>query len=291
MSFTVDDFHDLVRLLEQHPDWKAMLRQQMVGPELLALPDLVRQLTEAQLRTEQRLDTLTARVEELAAAQARTEQRLDTLTARVEELAAAQGRTEQRLDTLTARVEELAAAQVRTEQRLDTLTVAQVRTEQALRTLAETTEKLATGLGRTRQEVGSLSEIVGALTEDRGEQALLAALASGGFRLVGRPGPLALDGVGEIDVVVPVEDPNGQHFWAVLESRARLRRGDVAAWDRRLRDPEFRALLGNEGVTGPLLVYAFGVRIYRDAEEEGRTSGIGILGAHGEIVAPIPRNS
>lgn len=100
MPFIVDDFLDLLRLLEQHPEWRTELRRQVLSDEFLELPALVRQLTEAQLGTEQRLS-------ELAAAQSHTEHRLS-------ELAAAQSRTEQRLS-------ELAAAQSSTEQRLEAL--------------------------------------------------------------------------------------------------------------------------------------------------------------------------
>src|SRR6266508_1836131 len=79
------------------------------------LRDIVRELAQAQLRTE-------ARVEELAQAQARTEVRLDSLTTRVEELAQAQLRTE-------TRMEALAQAQARTEARMEALAQAQLRTE------------------------------------------------------------------------------------------------------------------------------------------------------------------
>lgn len=100
MAFTIQDFHDLVALLEQHPEWRADLRRLVLTEEVLTLPQAVRELTEAQRRTEQR-------VEALAEAQRRTEQR-------VEELAEAQRRTEQR-------VGELATAQYRTEQRIGRL--------------------------------------------------------------------------------------------------------------------------------------------------------------------------
>ena len=100
MAFTVQDFHDLIGILEQHPEWRTDLRRLVLTEELLSLPQIVRDLAEAQQRTEQR-------VEELAEAQRRTEQR-------VEELAEAQRRTEQR-------VEELAEAQRRTEQRIGRL--------------------------------------------------------------------------------------------------------------------------------------------------------------------------
>ncbi|HLG72129.1 MAG TPA: hypothetical protein VK009_17060 [Chloroflexota bacterium] len=93
MAFTVDDFQDLLRLLEQHPEWRAELRRQVLSEELLGLPELVLQLAD--------------RVDQLAEAERRTEERLDTLT--------------MRLDALTMRVDALAQAQERTEQRIEAL--------------------------------------------------------------------------------------------------------------------------------------------------------------------------
>lgn len=86
MSFTVDDFQDLVRLLGQHPEWQAELRRQLLTDELLELPALVRQLAEAQVRTEQRLDALTARVDTLVEVQVRIENQLGTLVRQVSSL-------------------------------------------------------------------------------------------------------------------------------------------------------------------------------------------------------------
>jgi hypothetical protein len=100
MAFTVQDFHDLIGILEQHPEWRTELRRLVLTEELLSLPQIMHDLAEAQQRTEQR-------VEELAEAQRRTEQHLA-------DLVAAQRRTEQR-------VEELAEAQRRTEQRIGRL--------------------------------------------------------------------------------------------------------------------------------------------------------------------------
>jgi hypothetical protein len=72
MAFTVRDFHDLIGILEQHPEWRADLRRLVLTEELLSLPQIVHDLAEAQQRTEQR-------VEELAEAQRRTEQRIGRL--------------------------------------------------------------------------------------------------------------------------------------------------------------------------------------------------------------------
>ena len=93
------------------------------------LKSIVRELAEAQKRTE-------IKIEELAEAQKGTERRLDSLTVKVEELAEAQKGTERRLDSLTVKVEELAEAQKRTE---------------------EEVRKLAVGLNRTREDLGGLS--------------------------------------------------------------------------------------------------------------------------------------
>jgi outer membrane murein-binding lipoprotein Lpp len=102
MAFTVDDVQDLIRLLAQHPEWRAELRPLILGDEILGLPASMRELSAAQARTEAALDRLTGRVEELAAAQSRTE-------TRVEELAAAQARTEARVDQLSRAIEDLTA--------------------------------------------------------------------------------------------------------------------------------------------------------------------------------------
>ncbi len=70
MSFGIDDFHDLVRLLELHPEWRADLRRLVLTEELLALPEQVARF---------RADT-ERRFQELAEAQSRTDEHIATLT-------------------------------------------------------------------------------------------------------------------------------------------------------------------------------------------------------------------
>ena len=129
MSFTVNDLQDLTRLLATHPEWLSEVRRLVLTEELLKLPEAVRELVEAQRRTEEQLAQLAARVSELAEAQRRSEERLsrleerlDQLAVRVDQLAEAQRRTEERLDQLAARVDQLAEAQRQTEERLNRLT-------------------------------------------------------------------------------------------------------------------------------------------------------------------------
>lgn len=93
MAFGVEDFRGLIELLAQHPEWRAELRRHVLSDDLLELPALIRQLAEAQARTE-------ARVEALASAQASVVDQLGRVEAALLELAEAQHRTEARLETL-----------------------------------------------------------------------------------------------------------------------------------------------------------------------------------------------
>ena len=68
----MEEWLDLVRLLEQHPEWRAELRRLVLTEEVLSLPRTVSELAEAQRRAEQRL-------EELVETQRHTEQRLQEL--------------------------------------------------------------------------------------------------------------------------------------------------------------------------------------------------------------------
>ncbi len=107
MAFLPEDFHDLVVLLEQRPEWRAELRRLVLSEELLSLPALVRELAEAQRRAEARLEGVEDR---LARAEARLEGVEDRL-ARAEELLAqlieVQRHAERRLGRLETQVGDL----------------------------------------------------------------------------------------------------------------------------------------------------------------------------------------
>jgi hypothetical protein len=44
MPFELRDFQDLLRLLQEHPDWREELRALLLTQELLTLPAFVREL-------------------------------------------------------------------------------------------------------------------------------------------------------------------------------------------------------------------------------------------------------
>lgn len=100
MAFTIEDYHDLVSLLEKHPEWKMELRRLLLPDELLSLPEIVRELAEAQRRTEERLNAL-------AQAQQLLTERVDALTQRVDALAEGQQRLTEQMTVLTSRVDAL----------------------------------------------------------------------------------------------------------------------------------------------------------------------------------------
>lgn len=60
MAFSVNDLQDLLTLLREHPEWRAEVRKEVLGDELLVLPDVVRELVA-------RLDALTEELRNLVA--------------------------------------------------------------------------------------------------------------------------------------------------------------------------------------------------------------------------------
>lgn len=104
MVFRVDDFHDLVRLLQERPEWRAELRRLVLTDELLAVPEQIDRLRQ---ETDHRfgelagsLAALTARVDGLA-------QHMEALTGRMDGLAQHMEALTGRMDALTAQMSTL----------------------------------------------------------------------------------------------------------------------------------------------------------------------------------------
>lgn len=58
----IRDFHEVIRLLEAHPEWRAELRRVILTDDLLRLPEQVQALVAVQRRTEEQLLALTKQV-------------------------------------------------------------------------------------------------------------------------------------------------------------------------------------------------------------------------------------
>ncbi len=186
MAFEVDDYLDLIRLLQEHPEWRAELRRLLLTEELLALPELVRDLVhaqrqtqehlaalaEAQRRIEQQVEALTQQVQALAEAQRRTEERVSRVEEELAKLAEAQRRTEERVSRVEEELVKLAEAQRRTEERVSRveeelvkLAEAQRRTEERVSRVEEELAKLAEAQRRTEERVSRVEEELAKLAE------------------------------------------------------------------------------------------------------------------------------
>jgi len=187
MAFTVEEFRDLVRLLEERPEWRAELRRLVLTDELLALPELVRALAEAQRRTE-------VQVAALAEAQRRSEDRLGRVEERIAGLTEAQRRTEVQMAALADAQRRSEDRLGRVEERIAGLTEAQRRTEVQMAALADAQRRSEDRLGRVEERIAGLTEAqrrtevqVAALAEaQRRTEAEMAALAEAQRRSEGR---------------------------------------------------------------------------------------------------------
>src|SRR5213083_2963617 len=63
MPFTVEEFRDIVRILEEKPEWRAELRRLVLTEELLSLPEQVAVL---RAETERRFQEMAATADKLA---------------------------------------------------------------------------------------------------------------------------------------------------------------------------------------------------------------------------------
>ena len=176
LALTVEDLADLIRLIEAHPEWRAMLRQLVLSEELLDLPRVVQELTEAQRHTElglqrlseevraltQRVDSLAQRVDSLA-------EQMQHLTQRVDSLAEQMIQLTQRVDNLTQRVDTLAEQVQHLTQRVDSLTEQMQHLTQRVDDLTQRVDDLTEQMLHLTQRVDALAEQVDSLTRQMRE--------------------------------------------------------------------------------------------------------------------------
>ena len=92
MTTDINNIYDLLQLLDDRPDLAAELRQRILTPELLAMP--------------QQLAELTSEVKDFIAEQRETNRRTDARLDRLEEIAARSEERQARLEEIAARSEE-----------------------------------------------------------------------------------------------------------------------------------------------------------------------------------------
>jgi chromosome segregation ATPase len=126
MAFTVNDFRDLIALLEARPDWRAELRRLVLSDELLRLPEEMRELTavvrdlaEQMRRSETRLVQVEERLGEVEVRLDKVEERLDKAEVRLGEVEVRLGEVEVRLGEVEVRLDKVEERLGEVEVRLD----------------------------------------------------------------------------------------------------------------------------------------------------------------------------
>jgi hypothetical protein len=137
MAFTVEDFEDMLRILERNPEWQERMRRAILSRELLELPErllaLVQQLIESNARNSAQIAELTRTVQrhdETIATLIQTVQRHNEILLRHDELIAELIQTVQRHNEILLRHDELIAELIQTVQRHDALIAELIQTVQ-----------------------------------------------------------------------------------------------------------------------------------------------------------------
>jgi len=178
-STDMSDFHELISLLEQHPEWRAELRRLILTEELLTVPETVsqlveaqkrtdeqiRQLTEAQRQTTEQIRQLTARVDDLTVRLEQLTARVDDLTVRLEQLTARVDDLTVRLEQLTARVDDLTVRLEQLTARVDELTARVDQIAEEIQALARRVEELTTVVNSLAQSFQKIVDDVAKLKE------------------------------------------------------------------------------------------------------------------------------
>jgi hypothetical protein len=252
---TVEDLRDLLRLLDEHPEWLPALRRVVLTEEILGVPELVREIAAAQARTE-------AALARLAEAQARTEERV--------------GRLEERVGRVEEALARLAEAQARTEERVG-------RLEDAVKSLAEAQTRTEKALERLARQVGGLSETVGGDIEDIAYIVLhdvlrrefgweVGVLQRSWQRWNGR--------VEELNVFGEARDPRrpGRRIWIVGEAKHNLTRAEVERFAR-------QAERARRHLVGEVFAVCFCYRARPEVQERLRELGIPLVFSYGRLLA------
>ena len=111
MAFTVTDFHDLMNLLEQQPDWRHQLRNVLLPDDLLATPTRIEEIRAILAETAQTQAITATRVDQLG-------ERMVQLTVRVDQLGERMDQLTERVDRLGDRVDQLVSVMEAMERRI-----------------------------------------------------------------------------------------------------------------------------------------------------------------------------
>lgn len=176
MAFTVEDFEDMLRILEQNPEWQERMRRAILSRELLELPErllsLVQQLIESDARNSAQIAELTRTVQRhdaLIAELIQTVQRHDALIAELIQTVQRQGEQIAELTRTVQRHDELIAELIQTVQRHDALIAELIQTVQRqgeqISELTRTVQRHDEILRRHDEQIAELVQVVRELAE------------------------------------------------------------------------------------------------------------------------------
>lgn len=260
-------WEDLLRLLEERPDWLARVRQVVLTPDLVSLPEAIRDLAEIQRQT-------TLQIQELREFQRETSAQIRELVEAQRQHEARLTRVEERLDRLEATVQDLVEAQRQTNLQIQELREAIQRITSQITDLVEVTRNLARGLERLE---GTVGDIKGDLLEIRYRERpyayfgyLLKDVQAVPLRTIekeleSRLTEEELFDVFRLDLLLRGRvrsHPERPEVWLVVEVSSVVDKGDVERAGRRaasLRKAGFRAIPVAAGV-------AIGEEARREAE-------------------------
>ncbi|SFM44245.1 hypothetical protein [Thermodesulforhabdus norvegica] len=237
-SVTKSEFNELKEIVKQLAEAQRKTEER------------INELAEAQRVTEERVGRLEAAVEKLVEAQRDTEERVKELAEaqrrteeRVRELAEAQRVTEERVGRLEATVEKLVEAQRDIEKKVKELAEAQKKTEQRLNELAEaqkkteeTLRKLIRDHSTTREQLGGLAHTVGYILEDRAYASLPGLLVQEGVHVdeIKRDFVEVSPGRYEEINILGRGTKDGKPIWILGECKTQLKKKDVDSFLKKI---------------------------------------------------------
>jgi len=188
MSIASKDLPVLLKLLEQHPEWREALRALLFSEELLQMPQEFEGFrAEVYRRFAELAEALTRSIEaqtRLIEAQTGVAERVARLEEVVAQLVEAQARLEEAMAQLAERVGRLEEAMAQLAERVGRLEEAMAQLAERVGRLEEAMAQLAERVGRLEEAMAQLAERVGRLEARmvRMEERLMRRLTAFGAR-------------------------------------------------------------------------------------------------------------
>ncbi|GIV25364.1 MAG: hypothetical protein KatS3mg026_1056 [Bacteroidia bacterium] len=184
---SIGSITDLVRILQEHPEWREQLRTLLLSDELLQHPrrfeefvqqehlplqQAVQTLTEQMTQLTRQVSLLAHHLEQLTQRMERVEAQIEALTQRVNDLTQRMERVEAQIEALTQRVNDLTQRMERVEaqiealtQRVNDLTQRMERVEAQIEALTQRVNDLTQRMDELTQRVNDLTQRMIDLTE------------------------------------------------------------------------------------------------------------------------------